>query len=66
MTENRPAGSVTMDMLPTSIIALRTSIERHARYTLAQSWEDLSPRQIFECVSLAVRDLIVDRRLDQR
>jgi starch phosphorylase len=64
MTENEPAGSVTTAMPPTSMIALRASIERHARYTLAQSWEELSPRQILECVSLAVRDLMVDRRLE--
>ena len=48
----------------TSIAALCTSIERHARYSLAQPWESLSPLQQFECVSLAVRDLIVDRRFD--
>jgi starch phosphorylase len=31
---------------------------------LAQSWESLSPRQVFECVSLAVRDLTIDHRLE--
>jgi starch phosphorylase len=31
---------------------------------LAQPWETLSPRQVFECVSLAVRDLLIDRRLE--
>ena len=48
----------------TSIAALRESIERHARYSLGQPWESLSPRQVFECVSLAVRDLVIDRRLE--
>jgi starch phosphorylase len=47
-----------------STVALRESIERHARYSLAQPWESLSPRQIFECVSLAVRDLVIDRRVE--
>ena len=47
-----------------STAALRESIERHARYSLAQPWESLSPRQMFECVSLAVRDLMVDRRVE--
>ena len=55
-------------MLPRSrdaaIATLRESIERHARYSLAQPWESLSPRQMFECVSLAARDLMVDRWLD--
>ena len=54
-------------MLPRSrdaaIATLRESIERHARYSLAQPWESLSPRQMFECVSLAARDLMVDRWL---
>ncbi|OFW28733.1 MAG: glycogen phosphorylase [Acidobacteria bacterium RIFCSPLOWO2_12_FULL_65_11] len=49
--------------LDVSASALRESIERHARYSLAQPWESLSVRQIFECVSLALRDLMVDRRL---
>jgi glycogen phosphorylase len=47
-----------------SIAALRDSIERHAQYSLAQPWESLSAHQMFECVSLAVRDLSVDRRLE--
>ncbi len=47
-----------------SASALRESIQRHARYSLAQPWESLSTRQIFECVSLAVRDLMVDRLLE--
>src|SRR3990172_8839833 len=50
--------------LDVSASALRESIERHARYSLAQRWESLSPRQIFQCVSLALRDLMIDRRLD--
>ena len=48
----------------TSATAFRESIERHARYSLAQPWDSLSPRQVFECVSLAVRDLLIDRHLD--
>lgn len=47
-----------------SVTALRDAIERHARYSLAQPWQSLSPRQMFECVSLAVRDLMIDRRFD--
>jgi starch phosphorylase len=47
-----------------SAAALRESILRHARYSLAQPWESLSTRQIFECVSLAVRDIMADRLLE--
>jgi starch phosphorylase len=47
-----------------SVAALRESIERHARYSLAQRWDTLSSRQVLECVSLAVRDLMIDRRLE--
>jgi glucan phosphorylase len=40
------------------------SIRQHARYALAQPSNGLSTRQIFECVSLAVRDIMVDRLLE--
>jgi starch phosphorylase len=43
-------GDVT-EMRPLSIGAFRESIERHARYSLAQAWGSLSPHQVFECVS---------------
>jgi starch phosphorylase len=56
--------AVPPDVRPTSPVAFRESIERHARSSLAQPWHTLSPRQMFECVSLAVRDLLIDRRLD--
>jgi starch phosphorylase len=59
-----PATVTATNTRHTSPAAFRESIERHARYSLAQPWESLSPRQMFECVSLAVRDLLVDRRLD--
>ena len=49
-----------------SASALRESIQRHARYSLAQAWGTLSPHQLFECVGLAVRDLLVDRLLETR
>jgi starch phosphorylase len=48
----------------TSVAAFRESIERHARYSLGLPWAGLSPRQVFECVSLAVRDLLIDHRLE--
>jgi starch phosphorylase len=47
-----------------SVAALRERIERHARYSLGYTWDTLSPRQVLECVSLAARDLAIDRRLD--
>ena len=54
---------VPSDRVP-SASAFREAIRRHARYSLAQPWETLSTRQIFECVSLAVRDIMVDRLLE--
>jgi starch phosphorylase len=45
----------------TDVAALKHSILRHARSSLGQAWEELSSRQRYECVSLAARDLIVDR-----
>jgi starch phosphorylase len=56
--------TVSPDIRGTSVAALRESIERHARSSLAQPWHTLSPRQMLECVSLAVRDLLIDRQLD--
>ena len=49
---------------PFSVAELRDSICRHAQYSLAQPWESLSRHQIFECVSLAIRDVSVDRLLE--
>jgi starch phosphorylase len=56
--------TLSIEARSTTDVALRASIERHARYSLAQPWESLLPRQKFDCVSLAVRDLLIDRRLD--
>ena len=39
---------------------MREAIARHARYSVAQPWEELSSRQRFQCVGLAVRDVMVD------
>src|SRR5262245_4354660 len=47
-----------------AIAALREAIERHARYSLGLPWSALTPRQVFECVSLATRDLLIDRQLE--
>jgi glycogen phosphorylase len=44
--------------------AFAQSIQQHARSSLGQSWEDLSRRQRFACVSMAVRDLAVDRLIE--
>ena len=48
--------------------SLRDSILRHVRYTLARSSGDLTPRELLKPVSLAIRDLLIDRLLltDQR
>jgi glycogen phosphorylase len=43
--------------------ALRESILRHIRYTLARPPGGLVPRELFKPVSMAVRDLLVDRLL---
>src|SRR5437660_3904233 len=43
---------------------LRQSILRHIRYTLARPQNDLTARELFKPVSLAIRDLLIDRTLD--
>jgi len=50
-------------LLSTTAPALQESIHYHARYSLGQSWENLSKRDLFTAVVLAVRDRIVDRML---
>jgi len=42
---------------------LREGIERHVRYTLVRSLDHLTPAELLVPVSLAVRDLFVDRML---
>ena len=50
-------------LLATAAPALQELISYHARYSLGQTWENLSPRDLFTAVALAVRDRIVDRML---
>ena len=48
------------DALAAAPAALRDAITRHARYSVAQPWDELSSRQVFQCVGLAIRDLMID------
>ena len=43
---------------------LQKAIERHAKYSLAKVWEDLSPHEMFVAVALACRDRMVERMLE--
>ena len=43
---------------------LRDSILRHVRYTLARPYAGLVPRELFKPVSMAIRDLMIDRLLE--
>jgi starch phosphorylase len=52
-------------VLPSTTLAdLKDSIRRHARYSLGKNWSDLSVRDRFNAVALAVRDQLVDRMLE--
>src|SRR5579871_4321060 len=44
--------------------ALRQSIQRHVRYTLAKPLVGLTPRELLKPVSLAIRDYLVDGILE--
>lgn len=46
-----------------SISALQESIFHHIRYSLGKEWKDLSPRDLFMALGLAVRDRLVDGML---
>jgi starch phosphorylase len=43
---------------------LRQSILRHIRYTLARPQNDLTAHDLFKPVSLAIRDLLIDKMLE--
>ncbi|HTR38799.1 MAG TPA: glycogen/starch/alpha-glucan phosphorylase [Bryobacteraceae bacterium] len=45
---------------PEDTAALEESIQRHARYSLGKTWRDLSARDRFAAVALAVRDRMLD------
>ncbi|GJM20932.1 MAG: alpha-1,4 glucan phosphorylase [Planctomycetota bacterium] len=45
---------------PAEAEAFRDSILRHVRYSLGREWSQLTGRELFEAVSFAVRDRIVD------
>jgi starch phosphorylase len=44
--------------------ALQESIYQHVRYRLGKEWEGLSRNDLFQAVSLAIRDRLVDRMID--
>jgi starch phosphorylase len=56
-------GSEQNHLLATTAPVLQDSIYYHARYSLGQPWENLSTRDLFTAVVLAVRDRIMDRML---
>ena len=39
---------------------LQEAIQKHARYSLAKKWEDLSERDVFLATSMATRDFLID------
>ncbi len=47
-----------------AVSELRESIQRRARYSLGADWRDLSPRDRFNAVALAVRDRMIDGMLE--
>jgi len=59
-----PASSLSASSIRASAALLQESIERHARYSLGKHWRDLTPRDRFDAVALAVRDQMVDRMLE--
>ncbi len=48
---------------PAEVVAFRDRILAHVRYSLGRDWEGLSGRELFQAVSLAVRDHVVDGML---
>lgn len=48
----------------TRVETMQKAILRHAKYTLAKRWEDLTKRDVFLAAALAVRDSLIDGMLD--
>ena len=48
----------------TGLEQLRQSIRQHIRYTLAKPAVNLTPRELFKPVSLAIKDCLIDRLLE--
>lgn len=46
-----------------TVAGVEESIHREARYSLGKLWKDLSPRDRFNAVALAVREQLIDRML---
>src|SRR5581483_7250576 len=40
--------------------AFQEKLAYHVKYSLAQEWDEVSPTELFEAVSLAVRDQMID------
>jgi glycogen phosphorylase len=57
-----PSTSV-LESLP-DVAALEEAVERHARYSLGNAWSELSRRDQFSAVALAVRDRMMDLYLE--
>jgi len=47
-----------------SVSAIEESIRRHVKYSLAKTWNDLSPNDLLAAVALSVRDRLVERMLE--
>ena len=47
-----------------AVFAIQESIRRHVTYSLGTAWRDLSARDRFTAVALAVRDQLVERMLE--
>lgn len=61
--ESEDPGAVTPYKVTTPEEFL-DQVKRHVRYTLGKEWATLSPENMLSAVSLAVRDLLVERMLE--
>ena len=48
----------------THVQTMQEEILRHAKYTLAKRWEDLTTRDMFLAAAMAVRDSLIDGMLE--
>lgn len=59
----RPSNTSVLESVQ-DVAALEEAFERHARYSLGNAWGELSRRDQFNSVALAVRDRMMDLHLE--
>src|SRR3954469_18755896 len=64
MQSPTPPTLIHKPTLTDTVAALEEAICHHVRYSLGKAWQNLSKRDLFVAVALAVRDRMVDKMFE--